>query len=60
VPEKLTVVAKPKAEIFQFASYREGDENTKLVTKYTTRFGYVYERHEEPGGAVTWYRVTQV
>ena len=58
--EKLTVVAKPKAEIFLVARFREGDETTTLIEKYTTRFGYDYERHEEPGGAVTWYRVRKL
>jgi hypothetical protein len=60
VPEKLTVVAKPRAEIFLVSRYRIGDENTTLIEHYTTRFGYDYERHEEPGGAVTWYRVKNV
>lgn len=57
---RLLLSPKPTARLVLYLTVPAEANNGVTVEKYSTRFGWNYERHIQPNGVATWYKLTKI
>lgn len=53
----LELSAAPRANVRLYLTLPPQGARTYTVEKWATRFGHTWERHIQPNGVATWYRL---
>lgn len=57
---RLLLAPKPSAHMVLFETIPPELHNGVTVEKYSTRFGWNYEKHIQPNGVATWWKLVKV
>jgi hypothetical protein len=57
---RLILAPKPGAQLALYETIPASAHNGVVVEKYSTRFGWNYEKHIEPNGVATWWKLVKV
>ena len=58
--EQLTVCAAPVSVLIPLETQPPLMPDAPIVERFTTKGGYIFEKHTKPSGVVTWYRCEYV
>lgn len=54
---RLTLCPKPDADVKLYYTIPAGQNNGVKVEKYATRYGHGWEKHTDPRGIETWWKL---
>lgn len=57
---RLILASKPRAAMFLFLTIPAEANHGVKVEKYSTRFGWNYEKHIQENGVATWWKLVKI